>query len=186
MTYLTQVTLDFATAARLRLRDSYDWHQAVWKAFPGRDWRATRFPHSPRLASGRFSAVDRVARGARAARLVSSPTRRAGRRSRSPKRISRAAGTRFSFAQSDEKGHQACPRRQPHQERSPRPTGHARGARGLAQPKGCSRADSLVDEDTLRLLSAWPGILREKRPARSAQCRGISGRAHGERPDQIP
>lgn len=37
MTYLTQVTLDFATAAKLRLRDSYDWHQAVWKAFPNRD-----------------------------------------------------------------------------------------------------------------------------------------------------
>ncbi len=37
MTYLTQVTLDFATAARLRLRDSYDWHQAAWKAFPGRN-----------------------------------------------------------------------------------------------------------------------------------------------------
>jgi CRISPR system Cascade subunit CasE len=37
MTHLTQVTLDFATAARLRLRDCYDWHQAVWRAFPGRD-----------------------------------------------------------------------------------------------------------------------------------------------------
>ena len=37
MTHLTQVTLDFATAARLRLRDCYDWHQAAWKAFPGRD-----------------------------------------------------------------------------------------------------------------------------------------------------
>lgn len=37
MTYLTQVTLDFATAARLGLRDCYDWHQAVWKAFPGRE-----------------------------------------------------------------------------------------------------------------------------------------------------
>ena len=37
MTHLTQVSLDFATAARLRLRDCYDWHQAVWKAFPGRD-----------------------------------------------------------------------------------------------------------------------------------------------------
>jgi CRISPR system Cascade subunit CasE len=37
MTHLTQVTLDFATAARLRLRDCYDWHQAVWKAFPGRE-----------------------------------------------------------------------------------------------------------------------------------------------------
>lgn len=37
MTYITQVTFDFATAARLGLRDCYDWHQAVWKAFPGRD-----------------------------------------------------------------------------------------------------------------------------------------------------
>jgi len=37
MTHLTQITLDLATAARLRLRDCYDWHQAVWKVFPGRD-----------------------------------------------------------------------------------------------------------------------------------------------------
>jgi CRISPR system Cascade subunit CasE len=37
MTYLTQVELGFAVAARLGLRDSYDWHQAIWKAFPGRD-----------------------------------------------------------------------------------------------------------------------------------------------------
>ena len=37
MTYLTQVDLAFDTAARLRLRDSYAWHQAVWKTFPGRD-----------------------------------------------------------------------------------------------------------------------------------------------------
>jgi len=43
MTHLTQVTLDFATAARLRLRDSYDWHQAVWKAFPGRDGERREF-----------------------------------------------------------------------------------------------------------------------------------------------
>jgi CRISPR system Cascade subunit CasE len=37
MTYITQVLIDFASAARIGLRDSYDWHQAVWKAFPGRD-----------------------------------------------------------------------------------------------------------------------------------------------------
>jgi CRISPR system Cascade subunit CasE len=37
MTYITQVNVDFASAARRGLRDSYDWHQAVWKAFPGRD-----------------------------------------------------------------------------------------------------------------------------------------------------
>jgi len=43
MTYLTQVTLDFAAAARLRLHDNYDWHQAVWKAFPGRDGQQRDF-----------------------------------------------------------------------------------------------------------------------------------------------
>jgi CRISPR system Cascade subunit CasE len=37
MTYLTQVTLNPATAAKLPFRDSYDWHEAVWRAFPGRD-----------------------------------------------------------------------------------------------------------------------------------------------------
>ena len=36
MTYLTQLNLDFATAARLPLKDAYAWHQAVWHAFPGR------------------------------------------------------------------------------------------------------------------------------------------------------
>jgi len=43
MTHLTQVTLDFAAAARLGLRDCYDWHQAVWKAFPGRDGERREF-----------------------------------------------------------------------------------------------------------------------------------------------
>lgn len=43
MTYITQVTLDFATAARLRLRDCYDWHQVVWKAFPDRDGAQRNF-----------------------------------------------------------------------------------------------------------------------------------------------
>jgi CRISPR system Cascade subunit CasE len=37
MTYLTQATIDHTTAAKRGLRDTYDWHQAVWKAFPGRD-----------------------------------------------------------------------------------------------------------------------------------------------------
>ena len=43
MTHITQIILDFATAARLRLCDCYDWHQAVWKAFPGRDGEARDF-----------------------------------------------------------------------------------------------------------------------------------------------
>ncbi len=37
MSYLTQVTFDVATVARLRIRDAYDWHQRVWECFPGRD-----------------------------------------------------------------------------------------------------------------------------------------------------
>jgi CRISPR system Cascade subunit CasE len=43
MTYLTQATLDLGTAARLRLHDTYRWHQAVWKAFPGRDGNQRSF-----------------------------------------------------------------------------------------------------------------------------------------------
>jgi CRISPR system Cascade subunit CasE len=43
MTHLTQVTVDFATAARQQLRDCYDWHQAVWKAFPGHDGEQREF-----------------------------------------------------------------------------------------------------------------------------------------------
>jgi CRISPR system Cascade subunit CasE len=37
MTFLTRASLNFAAAARAGLRDSYDWHQAAWKAFPGMD-----------------------------------------------------------------------------------------------------------------------------------------------------
>lgn len=43
MTYITQATIDFAGAASHGLRDSYDWHQAVWKAFPGRDGKQRDF-----------------------------------------------------------------------------------------------------------------------------------------------
>jgi CRISPR system Cascade subunit CasE len=39
MSYLTQAFLDYETAARMRLADAYDWHQLVWRAFPGRDGR---------------------------------------------------------------------------------------------------------------------------------------------------
>lgn len=43
MTHLTQMTLDFQTAARLGLRDCYDWHQKVWQAFPGQDGEQRAF-----------------------------------------------------------------------------------------------------------------------------------------------
>lgn len=37
MSYLTRVFLDYETAAMRRIHDAYDWHQAVWKAFPHLD-----------------------------------------------------------------------------------------------------------------------------------------------------
>jgi CRISPR system Cascade subunit CasE len=43
MTHLTQVSLDLATVTKLGLRDNYDWHQAIWKAFPGRDGNGRDF-----------------------------------------------------------------------------------------------------------------------------------------------
>jgi CRISPR system Cascade subunit CasE len=36
MTHLTQLDLPYELAAKLRLRDSYDWHQRAWECFPGR------------------------------------------------------------------------------------------------------------------------------------------------------
>ena len=35
--YLTQILLAHDTAYKAGLRDSYDWHQKIWRAFPGRD-----------------------------------------------------------------------------------------------------------------------------------------------------
>jgi CRISPR system Cascade subunit CasE len=43
VSFLTQAFLDYETAARLRLRDAYAWHQLVWRAFPGRDGGARDF-----------------------------------------------------------------------------------------------------------------------------------------------
>lgn len=43
MTYLTQIILDFATVARLRIRDVYDWHQRVWECFPDHDGQRRDF-----------------------------------------------------------------------------------------------------------------------------------------------
>jgi CRISPR system Cascade subunit CasE len=43
MTHLTQVNLPYELAAKLRLRDSYDWHQRAWECFPGRPRDARDF-----------------------------------------------------------------------------------------------------------------------------------------------
>lgn len=41
--YLTQALVPAEVVARAKFKDSYDWHQAVWKAFPGRDGRKREF-----------------------------------------------------------------------------------------------------------------------------------------------
>ena len=43
MIYLTQILLDSATVARLRIKDTYDWHQRIWQCFPGRDGQKRNF-----------------------------------------------------------------------------------------------------------------------------------------------
>ena len=41
--HLTQVLLDYDTAYKAGLRDSYDWHQKIWQAFPDRDGKVRDF-----------------------------------------------------------------------------------------------------------------------------------------------
>ena len=41
--YLTQAKIDYETAVKRGLRDSYAWHQKVWQAFPDRDKEARNF-----------------------------------------------------------------------------------------------------------------------------------------------
>jgi CRISPR system Cascade subunit CasE len=43
MSYLAEVRLDKGEAARLRLHDSYAWHQQLWRAFPSKDGQARDF-----------------------------------------------------------------------------------------------------------------------------------------------
>jgi len=43
MSFLTQAFLDYEAATRCGLRDLYDWHQLVWKVFPGRDGESRDF-----------------------------------------------------------------------------------------------------------------------------------------------
>ena len=41
MSWLASMKLDYETVARERLTDSYRWHKAVWKAFPGVEKKST-------------------------------------------------------------------------------------------------------------------------------------------------
>jgi len=45
--YLTRIEVDRRTAARFRLKDTYAWHQAIWKAFPTTDDRKFLFRIEP-------------------------------------------------------------------------------------------------------------------------------------------
>lgn len=41
--YLTKIEIDHETAFKAGLRDSYSWHQSIWKAFPGKDGQNRSF-----------------------------------------------------------------------------------------------------------------------------------------------
>lgn len=43
MKFLSRIAVDRKTAAQRRFMDSYAWHQALWKAFPGQDERSFLF-----------------------------------------------------------------------------------------------------------------------------------------------
>ena len=43
MKWLARMRMPYEVAARNKLRDGYDWHQALWQAFPGRDDQARDF-----------------------------------------------------------------------------------------------------------------------------------------------
>lgn len=43
MSWLAKIAIDFQSAYRLRLSDNYAWHDAAWKAFPGRPREQRRY-----------------------------------------------------------------------------------------------------------------------------------------------
>ena len=56
--HLTQIRIPYLLAAKLRIRDSYDWHQKIWLAFPERDGQARDFlTRVDRLDDGCFRAL---------------------------------------------------------------------------------------------------------------------------------
>jgi len=63
VSFLTQAFIATESAVRLHLRDVYDWHQLVWRAFPGRDGHPRDF----------LTRLDRQEREGRIRLLVVSP-----------------------------------------------------------------------------------------------------------------
>ncbi len=43
MKWLARMRVPYEVAAKNKLRDGYDWHQALWRAFPGRDDETRNF-----------------------------------------------------------------------------------------------------------------------------------------------
>jgi CRISPR system Cascade subunit CasE len=50
MNFLTRVTVDHRSAAKWHLRDSYAWHQALWRTFPEKEKRDFLFRVEPQEA----------------------------------------------------------------------------------------------------------------------------------------
>ena len=184
MTHLTQVTLDFATAARLSLRDRYDWHQAVWEAFPGRDGERREF----------LTRLDHHREGFRL--LIVSPTQPVRPAWCPPdaetwktKPIPETYFTRRRY------GFQLCanPTKKVSKERSDGsltkngrrvPLGKREELVEWIKRKG-EQGGFAVDEATLRTFSRGREYFEKNGQARPAQCGGISGRADGDRPGQV-
>ena len=181
MTYLTQLNLDFATAARLPLRDSYAWHQAVWHAFPGRD-------DSPRDFLTR---LDRRQDGFRL--LIVSPIEPARPNwcPSDPESWQTKADTGHvlqsaslcisALRKPDQEGRQAELRWQQDQERQARSLDHTRRDVGVDRPQGrtggiCRRCRDDTD------LFARPRVLPEAGGIGPAQCCGISRHSQRDRP----
>jgi CRISPR system Cascade subunit CasE len=56
--HLTQIRIPYLLAAKIHIRDSYDWHQKLWQAFPDRDGQARDFlTRVDRLDDGCFRAL---------------------------------------------------------------------------------------------------------------------------------
>lgn len=57
MIWLTRIRVSPMEAAKLRLADSYAWHQALWRAFPDRDGRPRDFLSRIDQRGGMFEAL---------------------------------------------------------------------------------------------------------------------------------
>ncbi len=55
MSWLTSLKLDYESVSHARLSDSYSWHQAAWKAFPGIEKESAKNPQKRTLFLSRVN-----------------------------------------------------------------------------------------------------------------------------------